>query len=41
MTLDQSLIWLLAKQAGNYENTLRYPPEDGMYEKDKMDSLGL
>jgi len=39
MPSEQSLIWLLAKQKGHYE--LRYPGEDGDYEKDKMDKLGL
>jgi hypothetical protein len=37
----QSLIWQQAKETGNYENVLRYPGEDGEYEKDKMDKLGL
>ncbi|MCG8701662.1 MAG: polysaccharide deacetylase family protein [Bacteroidales bacterium] len=35
----ESLIWSLAKDSGKYE--LRYPAEDGRYEKDKMDVLGL
>lgn len=37
----ESLIWALAKQSGKYENILRYPGEDGQYEKPKMDKLGL
>lgn len=37
----ESLIWALAKQTGTLESVLRYPAEDGMYEKDKMDQLGL
>ncbi|MFK7813778.1 MAG: polysaccharide deacetylase family protein [Maribacter sp.] len=37
----ESLIWSLAKQSGAYENLLRYPAEDGEYEKEKMNSLGL
>ncbi len=37
----ESLIWALAKQSGKFENILRYPAEDEMYEKDKMDRLGL
>ena len=41
MPSEQSLIWLLAKQTGQYDNKLRYPGEDGEYEKDKMDKLGL
>jgi len=39
MPAEQSLIWLMAKQTGKYK--LRYPGEDGCYEKDKMDELGL
>ncbi len=35
----ESIIWSLAKEAGN--KTLRYPAEDGRYEKEKMDKLGL
>lgn len=41
MPSDQSLIWLMAKQTGQYDNKLRYPGEDDVYEKDKMDKLGL
>ena len=41
MPSEQSLIWLMAKQAGKYEDILRYPGEDGDYEKEKMDILGL
>jgi len=37
----ESLIWSLAKQSGNFEGELRYPAEDGEYEKVKMDLLGL
>lgn len=37
----ESLIWAMAKQSGNFENILRYPAEDGEYEKEKMDKLGL
>jgi hypothetical protein len=32
---------MLAKKTGRFENELRYPGEDGEYEKDKMDKLGL
>jgi len=37
----ESLIWGLAKETGRYDDKLRYPGEDGSYEKDKMDKLGL
>jgi peptidoglycan-N-acetylglucosamine deacetylase len=37
----ESLIWSLAKESGKFESVLRYPGEDGDYEKDKMDKLGL
>jgi len=37
----ESLIWALAKESGKYESVLRYPGEDGDYEKDRMDKLGL
>ncbi|MDQ3803663.1 MAG: polysaccharide deacetylase family protein [Acidobacteriota bacterium] len=37
----ESLIWSLAKQTGKFENLLRYPGEDGDYEKARMDALGL
>lgn len=37
----QSIIWALAKESGRFEKTLRYPGEDGEYEKGKMDALGL
>jgi peptidoglycan/xylan/chitin deacetylase (PgdA/CDA1 family) len=36
----ESLIWALAKETGKYDDILRYPGEDGKYEKDKMDKLG-
>lgn len=35
----ESLVWSLAKQAG--KDGLRYPAEDGVYEKEKLDDLGL
>jgi peptidoglycan/xylan/chitin deacetylase (PgdA/CDA1 family) len=41
MPSDQSLIWSQAKESGLYESVLRYPAEDGRYEKAEMDSLGL
>ncbi len=37
----ESLIWSLAKESGKFDSVLRYPGEDGDYEKDKMDKLGL
>ena len=37
----ESLVWALAKEAGRFEDRLRYPGEDETYEKSKMDALGL
>jgi peptidoglycan/xylan/chitin deacetylase (PgdA/CDA1 family) len=37
----ESIIWALAKESGNFDKLLRYPGEDGEYEKPKMDALGL
>jgi peptidoglycan-N-acetylglucosamine deacetylase len=37
----ESVIWALAKQTGKIDKQLRYPAEDGEYEKEKMDRLGL
>lgn len=37
----ESLVWALAKESGRFEGKLRYPGEDGNYEKPKMDALGL
>ncbi|SFE84141.1 polysaccharide deacetylase family protein [Spirosoma endophyticum] len=37
----ESLIWALAKQSGRFDKRLRYPAEDGEYEKPVMDKLGL
>jgi len=37
----ESLIWALAKETGRFEDRLRYPGEDDIYEKPKMDALGL
>src|SRR5712664_3296845 len=37
----ESLVWALAKETGRFENLLRYPGEDDVYERPKMDSLGL
>ncbi len=36
-----SLIWQLAKADGRFEDRLRSPGEDGPYEKQAMDALGL
>lgn len=37
----ESLIWALAKESGRFNSVLRYPAEDGKYEKPEMDRLGL
>ena len=37
----QSLVWALAKESGRHSAPLRFPGEDGEYEKPKMDALGL
>ena len=37
----ESIIWAAGKESGKFEQILRYPAEDGKYEKDKMDKLGL
>lgn len=37
----ESVIWGLAKETGRFEEVLRYPGEDGEYEKARMDELGL
>jgi peptidoglycan/xylan/chitin deacetylase (PgdA/CDA1 family) len=37
----ESLMWALAKETGRFEGRLRYPGEDEVYEKPKMDALGL
>lgn len=37
----ESLVWASAKETGNYEKLLRYPGEDGDFEKEEMDKLGL
>ena len=37
----ESLIWALAKELKKFEQELRYPGEDGRYEKARMDELGL
>ena len=37
----ESLVWALAAETGRFKDRLRYPGEDGDYEKPKMDALGL
>ena len=37
----ESILWALAKETGKFESILRYPAEDGDYEKPEMDRLGL
>jgi peptidoglycan-N-acetylglucosamine deacetylase len=37
----ESLVWALAKESGRFEGKLRYPGEDNVYEKPRMDALGL
>jgi peptidoglycan/xylan/chitin deacetylase (PgdA/CDA1 family) len=37
----ESLVWALAKETGRYDSVLRYPGEDDVYEKPKLDALRL
>ncbi len=37
----ESIVWATAKHQNKYSELLRYPAEDAMYEKEKMDKLGL
>lgn len=37
----ESLIWAMAKETGHYDHKLRYPGEDGSYEEEAMNELGL
>lgn len=37
----ESIVWASAKESGKFENILRYPGEDGEYEKAEIDKLGL
>jgi peptidoglycan/xylan/chitin deacetylase (PgdA/CDA1 family) len=37
----ESIIWSLAKATGKIDKNLRYPAEDGDYERAEMDKLGL
>jgi peptidoglycan/xylan/chitin deacetylase (PgdA/CDA1 family) len=32
----ESIVWAMAKETGKYENVLRYPGEDGVYEEDSL-----
>jgi peptidoglycan/xylan/chitin deacetylase (PgdA/CDA1 family) len=37
----ESLVWALAAESGKFKDRLRWPAEDDVYEKPKMDALGL
>lgn len=37
----ESLVWALAKETGRFNERLKYPGEDGDFERPKMDALGL
>jgi hypothetical protein len=37
----ESMVWALAAESGRFKNRLRYPGEDDIYERPKMDALGL
>lgn len=37
----ESIVWAIAKESGKFERELRYPAEDGRYEKEEMDRRGL
>lgn len=37
----ESIIWGLAKETGKYEDILRYPAEDSIYEEENMNKEGL
>jgi peptidoglycan/xylan/chitin deacetylase (PgdA/CDA1 family) len=37
----ESLVWALAAETGKFKDRLRWPDEDDIYEKPKMDALGL
>lgn len=41
MPAGESIVWALAKQMGRFDARLRYPGEDGEYEEEAMDRLGL
>jgi hypothetical protein len=37
----ESIVWSLAKENGTIAKSLRYPAEDGEYETERMNKLGL
>lgn len=37
----ESIVWSLAKEKGTIAKSLRYPAEDGQYENERMNKLGL
>ena len=37
----ESLVWALAAESGKFKDRLRWPDEDDVYEKPRMDALGL
>jgi peptidoglycan-N-acetylglucosamine deacetylase len=37
----ESIVWALAKESGKFDGILRYPAEDEVYERERMDKLGL
>jgi hypothetical protein len=37
----ESIVWAIAKEKGTIAKSLRYPAEDGEYEKARMNKLGL
>ena len=37
----ESIVWAMAAETGKFNSSLRYPGEDDIYEKTKMDALGL
>jgi hypothetical protein len=41
MPAGESLVWALAKEAGGFDDRLRYPGEDSTYEIPRMDAMLL
>jgi hypothetical protein len=37
----ESLVWAMAAESGRFKDRLRYPGEDDVYERPKLDALGL
>jgi hypothetical protein len=37
----ESIVWALAKESGQFNDRLRYPGEDSVYEKPRLDALNL